>query len=77
MKSRNPVHAIPIEQRNRRIPELRGAVDERFGQRGAVEKRKGGRGMQLDIQTVSLSLPNDDCRLLIDGLQIDDRGMAS
>jgi hypothetical protein len=49
MKSRNPVHAVAIEQRQRRITEICGALDERFRQRRAVEKGEGGRGVEFDI----------------------------
>ena len=38
MKPRQPIDAIAIEQRQRRIPEGRRALDERLGQRRAVEK---------------------------------------
>jgi hypothetical protein len=36
MKPWSAVHAIRIEQRQRGIPERRGALDQRFGQRGAL-----------------------------------------
>ena len=49
VKARRAVDAVAIEQRERRIAERRGAVDQRFGQRGAVEKRKGGGSVQFDI----------------------------
>ena len=49
VKTRRAVDAVAIEQRERRIAERRGAVDQRFGQRGAVEKRKGGGSVQFDI----------------------------
>ena len=56
VKARRAVDAVAIEQRERRIAERRGAVDERFGQRGAVEKREGGGGvsMQLDIHDLDV-----------------------
>jgi hypothetical protein len=61
MKARNAVHAIAIEQRERRIPELGGALDERFGQRRAVEEGKRGGGMEFEIHILS----NGDCGLPI------------
>ena len=54
MKPRRAVHAVAIEQRERRISERRRALDERFGQRGAVEKRKRGRRVQLDVHDGSI-----------------------
>jgi hypothetical protein len=41
MESRRAVHAIGIEQRNRRIAERRRTVDECFGQRSALQKAEG------------------------------------
>src|SRR5262249_13977744 len=49
MEAGRAVDAVAIEQRERRIAERRGAVDERLGKRGAVEKRKRGSGVKLDI----------------------------
>ena len=49
MESRRAVDAVAIEQRERRIAERGGAVDQRFGQRRAVEKGKRGGGVQLDV----------------------------
>ena len=49
MESRRAVDAVAIEQRERRIAERGGAIDERFGQRRAVEKRKRGRGVEFDV----------------------------
>ena len=37
---RRAIDAVTIEQRQRGIAKLRGAVDERSGQRGAIQKRK-------------------------------------
>jgi hypothetical protein len=49
MEARRAVDAVAIEQRERRIAERGGAVDQRLGERRAVEKRKGGRRVQLDV----------------------------
>ena len=49
VKARRAVDAVAIEQRERRIAELGGAIDERFGQRRALEKTEGGRGVELDV----------------------------
>ena len=38
MKTRDPVHPVPIEQRDRRIAEIRRALDERLRQRRTVQK---------------------------------------
>ena len=38
MEARRAVDAVAIEQRERRIPERRRALDQRFRQRCAVEK---------------------------------------
>ena len=54
VKPRRAVDAVAIEQRERRIPERRRALDERFGQRGAVEERKGGRGVEFDVHGRSI-----------------------
>jgi hypothetical protein len=49
MKPRRAVHAIGIEQRQRRVAERRRALDECFGQRGALKKAEGRSGMKLDV----------------------------
>ena len=49
MKPGSTVHAIGVEQRQRRIPERRGTLDERFGQRGALQKTERGGAMELDV----------------------------
>jgi hypothetical protein len=43
------VHAISIEQRQRRVAERRRTLDERFGERGALEKRKGRGRVEFDV----------------------------
>ena len=42
VEARRAVNAVAIEERERRIPERRGALNQRFGQRCAVEKGKRG-----------------------------------
>ena len=49
MKPRRAVHAVGIEQRQRRIAERGRALDERLGQRGALEKAEGRRGVEFDV----------------------------
>ena len=49
MEARRAVDAVAIEQRERRIAELGGALDERFGQRRALQKAEGGGGVKLDV----------------------------
>jgi len=49
MEARRAVDAVAIEQRQRRVAERRGALDERLGQRGAVEKGKSRRRVKFDI----------------------------
>ncbi len=41
MKARCAVHAVAIEQRDRRIAKSRRLIDERLGQRGGFEKAEG------------------------------------
>ncbi len=55
MKARDAVDAVAIEQRQRRIAERRGTLDEGFRQRRAVEKGKRGRRVQFDVHGVSAS----------------------
>jgi hypothetical protein len=55
MESRNAVDPVAVEQRQRRIAERRGTLDEGFRQRRAVEKRKRGRRVQFDVHGVSAS----------------------
>jgi hypothetical protein len=52
MKPRSTVYAIRIEQRQRRIAERRGTLDERFGQRRSLEKTERGGAMELDVHGV-------------------------
>jgi len=49
MKSRRAIHAVGVEQRDRRIAERRRALDERFGQRRALQKAECRCGMKFDI----------------------------
>jgi hypothetical protein len=49
MKPRRAIHPVAIEQRERRIAELRRAIDERLGQGRPIEKRKRGRGAKLYV----------------------------
>ena len=49
MKAGGAVHAVAIEQRQRRIAEIGGAIDEGLGQRRALQKAEGGRGVELDV----------------------------
>src|SRR3954466_11032680 len=49
MEPRRAIHAVAIEERERRVAERRGAIDERLGQRRAVEKGKGGGGVELGV----------------------------
>jgi hypothetical protein len=48
MKPGRAVDAVAIKQRERRIPEGCGAIDERFGERSGLEKTECGRGVKLD-----------------------------
>ena len=50
MESRRAVHAVGVEQRDRRIAERRRALDERFGQRRTLQKAEGRRGVEFDVQ---------------------------
>src|SRR5262249_41933765 len=49
VKARQPVDAIAIDQRERRVAELRRAIDERLRQRRALQKTEGRRGVELDV----------------------------
>jgi hypothetical protein len=49
MEPWSAVHAIRVEQCQRRIPERRGTLDERFGQRSALQKTERGGAMELDV----------------------------
>jgi hypothetical protein len=49
VKARRPVDAVGIEQRDRRIAERRGALDERFRKRCALQKAEGRRRVELDV----------------------------
>jgi hypothetical protein len=49
MESRRPIHTVGIEQRERRVAERRGSLDERFGERGALQEAEGGGGVEFDI----------------------------
>ena len=55
MKPWDAVDAVAIEQRDRRVPELRRARDERFRQRRPVEKGERGGGVEFDVNTMSVS----------------------
>src|SRR5437762_2878369 len=50
MKTWCTINAIAIEQRERRIAEFGGAIDERFWERGALEKAEGGGGVEFDVR---------------------------
>jgi hypothetical protein len=43
------VDAVAIDERHRRVAQLRRTIDERFGQRGSLEKAEGGRGVEFDV----------------------------
>ena len=43
------VHAVGIEQRQRRISKRSGALDERFWQRRALQKAERRRGVEFDV----------------------------
>ncbi len=49
VKPRGAVDAIAIEQGERRVAQLGGALDERFRQRRGLEKTECGRGVELDV----------------------------
>jgi hypothetical protein len=49
MKARRTVYPVGIEQRERRVAERGGPLDERLGQRGAAQKTEGGRGVKFDV----------------------------
>jgi hypothetical protein len=50
MKPRRTVDAVAIEKRERRIPELGGAIHQRFGKRRTLQKAEGGRGVEFDVR---------------------------
>src|SRR5439155_10818128 len=50
VKSWRTVHAIPIEQGERRVAEIGGPIDERLGQRRALQKTEGRCRMQFDVR---------------------------
>jgi hypothetical protein len=50
VEARQTVDAVAVQQRDRRIPELRRAIDERFRQRRALQKAEGRGRVQLDIR---------------------------
>jgi hypothetical protein len=49
MKPWRAVDTVGIEQRERRISERGGTLDERLGQRSALKKTERRRGVKLDI----------------------------
>jgi len=49
VEPRRTVDAIPIEEAQGRVPQLRRPVDERFGQGRGAEERKRGGGVQFDV----------------------------
>ena len=49
VQARGAAQAVAMEQRDRRIVERRGALDERFGQRRAFEKREVRPAMKFGI----------------------------
>jgi len=50
VEARRAVHAVPVEQRERRVAEIGRAVDDRFRQRGAFQKAERGSGVELDVR---------------------------
>src|SRR4029453_4010071 len=50
MKARRARDAVAIEQRDRRIAERRGSIDERFRQRCGTQEAEGGGTMKLDVR---------------------------
>ena len=54
MKARRAVDAVAIEQRERGIAEIGGAIDERFRKRGRLKKTERGRGVELDVHKWSI-----------------------
>src|SRR5262249_39379879 len=50
VEARRAVDAVAIEEREGGIPEIGGAIDERFGQGRALQKAERGRGMKLDVR---------------------------
>jgi hypothetical protein len=50
METWSAIHAVAIEQCKRRIPEIGGSIDERFGQRRTLEKTEGGSGVEFDVR---------------------------
>jgi hypothetical protein len=51
VKPGDAIDAVAIEQRQRRIPQIRRALHERLRQRSAVQKRKRRGGMKFDIHS--------------------------
>jgi hypothetical protein len=50
MEAWSAIHAVAIEQCKRRISEIGGSIDERFGQRRTLEKTEGGSGVEFDVR---------------------------
>ena len=50
MKAWRAVDAVAIEERQRRVAELGGAIHDRFGQRCALKKAEGGGGVEFDVR---------------------------
>ena len=49
VEPRRTVDAIGVQQRQRRVAERGGALDQRFRQRGALEETESGRAMEFDV----------------------------
>ena len=49
MKTRGAVHAVAITERQRRIAERGGALDQILRQRGAGEKTEGAAAAQFNV----------------------------
>jgi hypothetical protein len=49
MKAWRTVHAIPIEQRERRVAEIGGPIDERLGKRRALQKTERRCRVKFDV----------------------------
>ena len=49
MEARRAVHAVAIEQRQRRVAVIRRLVDQQFRQRGRFEKAEGGGGVKFNV----------------------------
>jgi hypothetical protein len=52
MKPGRAVDAVAVKQRERRIPEGCGAIDERFGERSGLEKTERRRRVELDVHGI-------------------------